>query len=346
MFLLSLVSIILSFAACGGEKSKEKFTKTYFEYFDTVTTVVGYFDSEEEFLKVADLVLERLEEYHKLYDIYHSYEGITNLCDVNKLYDGVHKALTVDRKIIDLLLFAKEMHSLTLGETNVAMGALLSLWHDKRKEAEKNPENASLPDEEALVRAAFNSDIREVKIDEKNSTVYLQNPDMKLDVGAVAKGYATEMIAKELEALGVSGVSLNVGGNIRIIGPKPSDEPWVVGVTNPDIASPEPYAEYVELSGGAFVTSGSYQRFYKVGDKDYHHIIDKDTYYPSEYFTSVSVLAADSGMADALSTALFSMSYEDGVALVESLSGIEAVWITKSRDKLYSSGFSAFISSD
>lgn len=345
--LVSLIAIALSavigLSACKAKESKQKYTKTYFDYFDTISNVVGYFDNDVQFGVVADLVEERLSEYHKLYDIYNSYDGITNLCDLNRLYDGVHKKLTVDEKIIDMLLFAKEAYTLTDGETNVCLGALLSLWHEKRQEALKSPEKASLPSENDIVTAAFNSDINQLIIDEENRTVFIANPNMTLDVGAVAKGYAVEMIAAELESMGLSGISLSVGGNVRVIGTKPGGEAWIAGITNPDLSSEQEYSALLSISSGALVTSGSYQRYYVVNGKSYHHIIDKDTLYPAAYFASVSVWTANSAMADALSTALFSMTYEDGSALVESLADTEAMWITENGQKLYSSGFIALV---
>ena len=338
-----ILSLTIAFSSCKAQKSKQKYTKTYFDYFDTISNVVGYFDNDVQFGVVADLVEERISEYHKLYDIYNSYDGITNLCDLNRLYDGVHKKLTVDEKIIDMLLFAKEAYMLTDGETNVCLGALLSLWHEKRENALISPETASLPDEKEMVIAAFNSDINQLIIDEENRTVFIANPNMTLDVGAVAKGYAVEMIAAELESMGLSGISLSVGGNVRVIGTKPGGEAWIAGITNPDLSSEEEYSALLNISSGALVTSGSYQRYYVVNGKSYHHIIDKDTLYPAAYFASVSVWTADSAMADALSTALFAMSYDDGKALVESIADTEAMWITASGEKLYSSGFISLI---
>ena len=339
LFLLTTLSMLFSLFSCKNKESKQKYTNTYLEYFDTVSTVVGYFETEDEFEVVSELVEKRLSEYHMLYDIYHTYEGITNLKDINALYDGVHKEFTVDERIVDMLLFSKEMYILTVGETNIAMGSVLSLWHNAREAATKNPSDAAVPLEEELLAAAKHTDIDNLIIDKENKTVFINDPEMTLDVGAVAKGYATEMIARELEALGASGITLNIGGNIRIIGAKPGDEPWVVGIESPDIYSGSPYAEYMYLRGGSLVTSGSYQRFYYVDGKNYHHIIDKDTLYPSEYYTSVSVYATDSGFADSLSTALFSMDVESGMALIEKLDNVEALWIAKDGTKTYSDGF-------
>ena len=345
--LLSLTALFMLFISCKQEKGKEKFTKTYIDYFDTVTTVVGYAETESDFNKVADLIEERLAEYHKLYDAYHSesdvgyeeeYSGITTIKDINALVEGEHLVRKVDRKTIDLLLFAKEMYELTNGETNVAMGSVLKLWHDER---DKKPAEASLPSYEALQNASSHTDIRNIVIDEEKSTVFLSDTDMLLDVGAVAKGYAVEMIARELEKMGVSGYAISAGGNVRAIGSKPGGENWSIGIENPD-----PFSSYIEtlsISNKSVVTSGSYQRYYTVGGKNYHHIIDKDTLFPSVYFESVSVVTENSAMADALSTALFCMSIEEGMKLIESIENTEAVWLTADGVKTVSSGISSYI---
>ena len=167
---------------------------------------------------------------------------------------------------------------------------------------------------------------------------------MKLDVGAFAKGYAVEMVAKMLEEKGKTDYTVNVGGNIRTIGRKANGDKWMAGVENPEDTST--YIEYVELAGQAIVTSGSYQRYYIVDGKTYHHIIDPDTLMPADKgFLSVSVICRDSGMGDGLSTALFCMTLEEGMAFVNSLDGVEVMWVTEDEVKHYSDGFGVYITS-
>ncbi len=343
IFFALIIAVLLSTYSCNSLKSKQKFTKTYLDYFDTATSVIGYEESEEEFLMVANLISEELSRYHKLYDIYNCYEGVTNLALINKVFDGEHKTHTVDREIMDFLLFSKDIYVRTAGETNIAMGSVLSIWHDYRERGNDDELSAKLPDFETLSDAAIHTNIDDLILDEENMTVFIRDPEMTLDVGAVAKGYAVEMIARKLEDMGIFGYTLNVGGNIRTIGKKADGSLWRIGIENPDGNSDEPYIEYLNLSGESIVTSGSYQRFYRVDGKSYHHIIDKDTLYPSEYFTSVSVICEDSGLSDALSTALFSMSYEEGLSLIESIPEAEAIWYTKDCRKLFSSGLDKYL---
>ena len=145
------------------------------------------------------------------------------------------------------------------------------------------------------------------------------------------------MIARGLEERGVTGYVLNVGGNVRTIGTKPGGVGWTVGVEDP--LGGDGYIAYLSLSGESLVTSGSYQRYYIVDGKRYHHIIDPDTLMPAEGFVSVSVLTKNSALGDALSTALFCMTLEEGSALVESLDGVEAEWVFPDGTRELSSGW-------
>lgn len=310
------------------------------DYFDTVITVVGFENTKEEFDAVADEIFSELGEYHRLYTIYHRFNGTENLCTINELVNGSHRTVTVDKKIIDMLLFSRKMHSLTDGMVNIAMGSVLSLWHDYRTIGADDPKNASLPPKESLEKAALHTDIGNMLIDEENCSVTLIDPQMKLDVGAIAKGYATECVARSLEQKGITGYVLNVGGNVRTIGCKPDGAPWTVALENPN---GEDYLEYLSLNGQSVVTSGSYQRFYYVNGKPYHHIIHPDTLMPAEGFLSVSVVCNDSGFGDALSTALFCMTKEKGLALIESLPDTEAMWISDDGEKTVSSGWEKYV---
>ena len=346
--LLLVLCLSLPLTACDGlvpleeEGELQKFSEYSFDYFDTATTITGYEKSQEDFDRVAEEILRQLKEYHQLYNIYLRYNGVDNLCTVNELTDGAHPVVKADPKILDLLEFARQMYDETGGLTNVAMGSVLKLWHDRRSVGMDNPAKASLPSMEALREAAKHTAIDKMVIDRAAGTVTLTDPQMRLDVGAIAKGYAVEQIARWLEQEGKEGYILNVGGNVRTIGHKPDGTKWQVGIENPEDTSAD-YLAILELSGQALVTSGSYQRYYIVDGKRYHHIIHPDTLMPAEGLLSVSVVCADSGRGDALSTALFCLSVEEGKALVESLPGVEAHWVAADGTRTTSSGWSKYL---
>jgi thiamine biosynthesis lipoprotein len=129
---------------------------------------------------------------------------------------------------------------------------------------------------------------------------------MSLDVGAVGKGYATEQVGEIAKKNGFTSGLISVGGNVRAIGNKrSSNSPWNVGIQNPDMKSEQSNLQVVNLTDLSLVTSGDYERFYTVNGKNYHHIINPETLFPSEYFTAVTIICKDSGNADALSTGAF-----------------------------------------
>ena len=201
------------------------------------------------------------------------------------------------------------------------MGSVLSLWHKYREEGTK------LPSASELEAANEHTDISELIIDEKNSTVSFSDKEMLLDVGAIAKGYAAERCAEALKENGVSSYVIDLGGNLRAIGAKPDGSAWRTGIQNPDLYSDEPYAYYLNVADTSVVTSGDYQRFYVVDGEIYHHIINKDTLLPARYYSSVTVVTENSGLADALSTALFNMKKDEAIFLLDTLDGVSAIWI-------------------
>lgn len=337
---LCLLLLCLLQVSCAPQPQKNKYTAHSMDYFDTVITITGYEQDQATFDAVSGEMLRLLGEYHRLYTIYHRFEGLENLCTVNDVVDGAHRTVKVDGRIIDMLVYAKHMHAATGGMLNVAMGSVLSLWHDHRTVGKDDPLNASLPPMERLQAASAHTDIDALVIDEQNGTVTLTDPLMKLDVGAIAKGYATEQVALEMQRRGVTGYVLNVGGNVRTLGSKPDGTPWTVGIEDPEGGD---FLAYLQIADMSVVTSGSYQRYYYVNGKAYHHIIHPDTLMPAEGFVSVSVLCKHSGLGDSLSTALFCMSLDEGKALVESMEGVEVMWVAEDGTQTVSSGWNQYL---
>ena len=337
--LLSMV-LILNLAACGNEKLK-RFDASFLELFDTVTTITGYARDKEEFTGYAQMIHDNLQEYHELYDIYNDYDGVNNIKTIND--NAGIKPVKVDQRIIDMLKFAKDAYDLTSGQMNVAFGAVLRVWHDYRTNGVDDPENAKLPPMDLLKERAEHTDINKVIINENDSTVYLEDPEMSLDVGAVAKGYATERVAEIAYENGFKSGSISVGGNVRTLGPKAdTGEAWNIGIQNPDSESNDKYLYILNLEDMSLVTSGVYERYYTVDGKQYHHIIDPDTLMPSDEYLSISIVTKDSGMADVLAK-IINMPYEDGLALIESIPDTEALWVFRNGEMKYSSHFEDYI---
>ena len=325
-----LFSLLTSFISCTPKILK---SETSFEWFDTVTTVSAYMD-DDEFDAMWRVICEKFDYYNRLFDIYSEYDGINNLCTVNK--NAGKASVAVDRELVDFIAYAKNVYDITDGKVNIAMGSVLKVWHDYRTAGIADPENAELPPISLLEEKSQSCDINKVVIDTEKNEIYISDENISLDVGALAKGYAVEKVAHELEALGYTNLLINAGGNVCAVGCKAEGEKWSVAVNDPKGGGS--YPAIIKMSDASLVTSGSYQRYYTVGGKNYHHILDPKTNMPADYFVSVTVLAKDGALADAMSTALFITDFESGKALCEKL-GIEAFWIYSDGSTEMTDGF-------
>ncbi len=318
-----LLFTVLSLFSCRG--GTRRYTASFIGPFDTVTVVTGYTKTEKEFSGLAAELETRLWEYHQLYDIYTDYPGLNNLKTVNDMA-GI-APVPVDARIIDLLEYALQMDALTSGGCRVTYGAVLEIWHEYREAGQEKPPA------DLLAEAAKHTDPSLLVIDREAGTVYLSDPRASLDVGAIAKGYTVEAVCKALSEKGFSDFAANVGGNIRTHG-KMNGGDWTLSIRDLEGVT-------LAASDAALVTSGIYERYYTVNGEHLHHIIDPATNAPAKNWYSISVLAPDSGLADALSTALFTMTAQEGQALIASLSGVEAVWVDTAGKLILSDGISA-----
>lgn len=334
---LVLTAVFYRSRTAGGQ---ERYQVQFTAAFDTVTVITGYAQDEAEFTKQASRLEAQLIRYHKLYDIYHTYDGMNNLKTIND--NAGRKPVKVEAEILELLKLGIDMYQQTGGKVNIAYGNVLKVWHKYREEGMADPEHAQLPPMEELQKEAVHTDIHNIIIDEAASTVYLADEKMSLDVGSIGKGYAVQQLSDYAREAGMEHLLISAGGNVSAVGAHPDGRKWTVGIRNPDMESPKAYIEKAAAADCAMVTSGNYQRYYEVDGKQYCHIIDGDTMMPAEYAASVTVIMEDSGKADAWSTALFNMDYETGKELVESQEGMEALWVLTDGTVTYSSGYSRY----
>ena len=324
------IVLLLALALLPANAQMSKYSNVYLDTFDTVIQLIGYAESEEVFAQQSELVHQMYLHLHKLFDTYNSYEdeGIVSIYTLNER--AAKEPVKVDPILFALLTYCKSNYALCESQVNVAMGSVLSIWHAYREAGLENPEAAQLPPMDMLTAAAAHTNIDDLILDSENMTVYFADPEMKLDVGATAKGYATEVVAKMLESGPLTSFLISAGGNVRA-GAAPQDgrKAWGVGIQDPDgaVFGLSDYVEVLYIAGLSVVTSGDYQRFYTVDGENYHHLIDPDTLMPSKEFRSVSIITEDSGFADMLSTATFLMPYEQSRAFIESLEGVDAIWL-------------------
>lgn len=348
-----ILMFILLLSGCSSESRSayseyEKYSDTFFDSFDTIIQVVAYTKSEEEFNQYFEQIRNRFQELHRQYDIYNSYEGLNNLKTIND--SAGMKPVQVGQDIIDLIQYCKQWYEEAGEETNIAMGEVLSIWQEYRDAAIANPADAKLPPIDELEAAAQHMDMNKIIVDSENRTVYIADPKMSLNVGAVAKGYATEVVAREVKAAGLESAIISAGGNVRTIG-TPYDgvrDHWGIGIQHPDrltVTAEENLLDTVFIDEASVVSSGDYQRYYEVDGRRIHHLIDPKTLMPGDYYRAVTVVANNSGWADFLSTVIFLLPYEQSRAYVDQLDGVEAMWVMKDGTVAASNGMEKMMKS-
>ncbi|MCL2558541.1 MAG: FAD:protein FMN transferase [Treponema sp.] len=334
--LLAALLAALFLPACDSRD--QRYTASIIGPFDTVTFLVGYARSQRAFDGYASVVFGQLEELHRLYDIFNAYEGLDNLYAVNAMA-GV-APVKVERALLDMLLAAREAHEISGGMNNPAMGAVLRIWHDHRARGIESPQDATLPSIDALLAAAAHVSMSDLIIDEAAGTVFLRDPGMSLDVGSVGKGFAAGLAMEAAARAGMRSALLSVGGHVVALGPPRGRDHWNVAVENP-LAGAEGQPDnldIVALAGGTVSVSGAYIRFFEVAGQSFGHIIDPRTLMPAALYSQVVVVHPESWVADAVSTALFILPREEGLALARA-AGAEALWIDFDGNWHYTPGY-------
>lgn len=320
------------------EGDREKFQVTIYDYFDTVTTFTAYTKDEEEFNKYKDLVEEKMGYYHKLFNSYDGFKGVNNFYTINQM--AGKEPVKVEKPVIDLVKIGQEWYEETNGKIDIGAGSLLSIWTKFRDDANANPKNAKLPERSKLEEAAKHMDINAIEVNEDESTVYINDKDVQIDIGAIGKGYATELIKQDLIKEGLKNGILSVGGDVAIIGDNPSRDKgkFAIAVENPDRNKDKDYSSIVYVTNTSVVTSGDYQRYFEIDGRKYHHIIDVDTLEPSTKYKSITVIMDDIGQADALSTALFVEDIKKGEELAKKFNA-EVFWIDTNGKEYKTEGY-------
>lgn len=354
MGLIFLISVLIF--SCFNNKEKV-YTETVDGLFDTVHVISGYDKSEQEFKKKVKFYQEEMEKLHKLYTSYEDFQGINNISTINE--NAGIKPVKVDRNIIDLLKDTLERNKEISNKVNIAAGNVIDLW-DKAKMEGKLPEQSEL---EKMQKCAKTENI---VIDEQNSTVFIKERCTKLNLGAVAKGYAVEQVTKKMEKAGMTSFIISAGGNVKVVGKrkiskkeseitdlKSCKNQFCIGIALPlyndnniDKSNPynngkNDYLAKIATENMSIVTTGNYQRYFVMDNKVYGHVINLETLKPEDSFASVSVITEDSGLADFMSTTLFLLSYEEGKALIEKIGKkekIDVIWAMKNGDVMSSEG--------
>ena len=287
-------------------------------YLDTVITLSAYVEDA----KILNDALEECGRYENL--LSRTIEG----SDVWNINHANGESVEVSDDTIEILKTALKVSELSHGAFDASIAPVSTMW-DFTSGA------AVLPDAGALEEAAEKVDYTKIEIDENRVTV----PEgMMIDLGGIAKGYIADAVKGYLMDRGVESGILSFGGNIVAIGTKPDGSEWKVGIQDID----QPTGSYMLVAknvGGSTVTSGIYERGFELDGTYYHHILDPKTGWPVQNeLASVTIFSESSMWGDALATAAFALGTEQGIQLIDSLEGIEALFIARDRSVSYTAG--------
>lgn len=304
-------------------KKKEEYTKNIY-YMDTYIYVKIYDNNKKRVDTVLNEIEKIYKEYHELTDRYNHYDGVTNVYDIyhNELTD---ETLTLDSRLYNILEYSINWNK-KFNKLNIGMGSIIDVWRKYRNSGEGIP---------TLDELESNNKITELVLLGDNKIL---NNHSNLDLGSIAKGYATEEAGKYLESVGIEKYLINAGGNVKV-GKAYNKDYYKIGVQNPVKSSD--LLTIVHGEDISVVTSGGYERNYSFNGQEYHHIIDPDTLFPSEYIKGVTVVTKDSALGDLLSTSLFLMSVEEGQKFIKDYD-VEVLWYTNNNKIIRSENFSLY----
>ena len=314
------------------------------QYLHTVVKLRIYYQGDTYNGAVANIfdnVELLLDYYHKLSDKYNNYNNVTNVKTINDDPTATH---VIDEPLFDMIQFALDHQDEVDDLFNIALGPVLLLWHDYRESCLTNftdPVCEVPPMEQLQARNAF-TDPAGITMDETNHTITMES-GMSLDLGGMSKGFISRVLIEYLDDLNLHGYLLNNGeSNISIGGTHPTREngKFLLAITDPTFETSY-YATVYLGAGDQLVTSGDYQQYYEVDGEIYHHIINPNTLMPERYSRSVSIVTDDPALADIYSTAIFTMPLVDGLAFVNGIDNLEAIWYTIDDQIVFSDGFEA-----
>lgn len=319
LLLLSMVLLLMSSCAKRAVEPQAQ----SFLMLGTVCRITIYDHPDEEAFKEAFARLREIEQRMTLHS------DTSEIAQIN--HKAGIEAVAVSSDTFEVIKKAVEIAEASGGAFDPTIGPLVQAW-DIGGDNPRRPTEAEIQTLLPLV------DYRQVVLDEREKSVFLKKPGMVLDLGGIAKGYAADQAAAVLRKHGVNQAIVNLGGNVLVLGRKPDGNLWRIGVQDPE-QDRGAYAIIVQLDDTSLVTSGPYERFLVIEGETYHHILDTKTGYPVDSdFTSASIITHSSVLADALSTSVYALGYEKGMALINSFEGVEAIFFTKDHQILQSEG--------
>ena len=303
-----------------------------------VSALAGWFKQEQSIMgtritvefweeddRHAELCAEQVfSEMQRIDALMSPYKPNSELSRINQ--QAAKQAVPISEEMLKLLKKSRQVSQMSNGAFDITFSSVGYLY-DYRKGIK--------PSEEEIKKSLVSINYQHVLIDEAKRTVRYAHPDVRIDLGGIAKGYAVDNGIAILVDCGIKGGLISAGGDSRILGDR-GNRPWMMGIRHP--RKKDEVAVVLPLSNSAISTSGDYERFFIEDGKRYHHIISPSTGKSVSATWSATVIGPDATTTDALSTTLFVLGQEKGMQLVESLAGIDAVIIDAQGQMHYSSG--------
>ncbi|MBU5590264.1 FAD:protein FMN transferase [Clostridium sp. MSJ-4] len=279
---------------------------------------VKIYDSKDT--KILDKAFDRIKEIENEVSIN---KENTELDKVNA--NAGKERVNVKNDTYTIIKKGKEYSKLSSGTFDITIGPIVKLWGI-------GTDSARLPSEDEIKERLPLINYEDLEIDEKNHSIYLNKKGMVIDLGAIAKGYTADEIAKVLRENNVQSAIIDLGGNIYALGNNSKGNPWKIGVQSPFLERGETIG-YVEEKDKSVVTSGIYERYFEQDGKRYHHILNPKDGYPYDNEIAGVTIVSDTSMdGDALSTTLFSLGVEKGLDFINKIPNVDAVFVTKDKD--------------
>ncbi len=316
--LLALLLLLSLLPGCGGQA--EQAARTDY-LLDTVVTLTLYGATEAD----LDAAFREIRRLSDLLDAYAPFSDLGWL----QAAAGI-KPVAVSPETMELLRFAKQMYERTGGYLDVTVGPLIDLWDIRN--------GGHSPTDGELSAALGQLGMDDLLLDETAGTAYLVRPGMRLDLGALAKGYIADKVKALMLERGVKSGVIDLGRNILLIGEKPGGAAFSIGVQSP--MNSGDLLRVLSLRDKSLVSSGTYERYFEQDGKRYHHVLDPFTGFPADTdLSAVTVLSDSSLWGDALSTACLLLGVDDGLKLIDSIPEAEALFVRTDGTVVTSSGF-------
>lgn len=320
LFLIVLLILCCFLSACA--KNTDPISKSGF-HFNTVIQITIYDPDKESLLEDCFVLARQYEGY---------FSNTLSESDISKINAAGGKPVAVHDETIELLQKGIAYGELSDGKFDITIGQLSDLWNISTKALLEETDASMVPSQEEISKALSTVDYRNILIE--GNEVTLANPEAKIDLGGIAKGYIADKMKEYLNANGVTSGFINLGGNVLTLGPKEAGNGTSSRNSTYTIGIQKPFSEdsiaTVKVTDETVVSSGVYERYFTVDGTNYHHILDTSTGYPYDNgLLGITIITDESVDGDALSTMCFSLGLEEGMKFVENLQNTEAVFITE-----------------